>query len=113
MKEREEEKIGETEEKYTFGEMGTIPLPRGCHEYIRWSDWTRTTKDNLHIFFVSMIFIFSSRFQRFNVDGFYQEEDEEDGPILYRDDDNMEDEGEDADLTPMLIIMLTVALIFY
>ena len=25
---------------------------------------------------------------------FLQEEDEEDGPILYRDDDNMEDEGE-------------------
>ena len=80
-------------QEYTFGEMGTIPLPRGCHEYIRWSDWTRTTKDNLHIFFVSMIFIFSSRCQRFNV---CQEEDEEDGPILYRDDDNMEDEGEEC-----------------
>ena len=31
---------------------------------------------------------------RHYISSFSQEEDEEDGPILYRDDDNMEDEGD-------------------
>ena len=33
---------------------------------------------------------------RHYISPFSQEEDEEDGPILYRDDDNMEDEGDAA-----------------
>ena len=33
---------------------------------------------------------------RHYISSFSQEEDEEDGPILYRDDDNMEDEGDVA-----------------
>ena len=39
---------------------------------------------------------------------FLQEEDEEDGPILYRDDDNMEDEG-DVDAADFAYVAADVA----
>ena len=97
MRKRQRKKRSRRQKKSAhFEKQSHVPLPRGCHEYIR------DSQIGLELQRINFLFIVLGsvhdilhilKEERKNI-VFSQEEDEEDGPILYRDDDNMEDEGD-------------------